>query len=295
MEHLSPYFIGAFVFVFGLLFGSFLNVVIYRVPKGESIVLPASHCPACNAAIKPYDNIPVLSFAILGGKCRNCGVVISPIYPAVELLVGILYLLAFIKAGQQSSIFTDAYDSVPARFWMTMIADILFISFIVPLVFIDLKHKLLPNVITFPGIAVLLIARVIAPDRWIVDHTPTFGLTIQPEWQVALVASVLGALVGGGSLWLVRWIYFQVRHVEGLGLGDVKMMLMVGVFLGLQLTVLTIFVGALLGSILGIGLIALRRGSMKMEIPFGVFLGIAGLIALFVGPSLVTWYMGTYR
>ena len=123
MEHLSPYFIGAFVFVFGLLFGSFLNVVIYRVPKGESIVLPASHCPACNAAIKPYDNIPVLSFAILGGKCRNCGEVISPIYPAVELLVGILYLLAFIKAGQQFRIFTDFYDSVPARFWVTMIAE----------------------------------------------------------------------------------------------------------------------------------------------------------------------------
>ena len=296
MEHLSPYFIGAFVFVFGLIFGSFLNVVIYRLPLGESIVFPGSHCPACNTAIKPYDNIPVLSFAILGGKCRNCGQVISPIYPAVELMVGILFLLAFIKAGQQFRIFTDFYDAVPARFWLTMIADILFISFIVPLVFIDLKHKLLLNALTYPGIALLFIARIIAPDPWILAHTPNwFGLTGQPEWPLAIVASLLGALAGGGSLWLVRWIYFQLRHVEGMGLGDVKMMLMVGAYLGWQYTVLTIFIASLLGALVGITLIALRRGSMKMEIPFGVFLGIGALIALFVGQPLITWYMGTLR
>ncbi|HKP86698.1 MAG TPA: prepilin peptidase [Blastocatellia bacterium] len=293
MESISAYIIGAFVFIFGLLIGSFLNVVIHRVPKKESIVFPGSHCPACNATIKPYDNIPVFSFAILGGKCRNCGASISPIYPAVELLVAVLFFLVFIKVGTQFQIFRIEYDQQPARFWLTLIADILFVSFIVPLVFIDFRYKLLPDAITYPGIFILVVMRMLAPDPWLLAHTPKFfGLGGKPDWLLSLVGSALGALVGGGSLWLVREAYYRLRHVEGMGQGDIKMMVMVGAYLGWHLTLLTIFIGSLLGSVIGIMLIARRRGSMKTELPFGVFLGPAAVIALFLGQSLITWYIG---
>jgi len=293
MESISAYLIGAFVFLFGLIIGSFLNVVIYRVPKRESIVFPGSHCPACNQTIKPYDNIPVFSYVILGGKCRNCGVSISPIYPAVELLVAVLYFLAFIKVGAQFHVYQTEYDQLPARFWLTLLGDILFISFIVPLVFIDFRYKLLPNRVTYPGILILLVMRLLAPDPWLLAHTSKeFGLSAKPEWLVALIGSALGALVGGGSLWLVREAYYRLRHVEGMGPGDIKMMMMVGVYLGWHLTLLTIFMGSLLGSIIGIMLIARRQGSMKTELPFGVFLGPAAVIALFLGQALITWYLG---
>ena len=292
MESISAYLVGAFAFVFGLIIGSFLNVVIYRIPKRESIVFPGSRCPACNTAIKAFDNIPVFSYVLLGGKCRNCGKSISPIYPAVELLVGVLYFLAFIKVANQFQIFHTEYDQWPARFWLTLIGDILFISFIVPLVFIDYRYKLLPNVITYPGFVILLVIRLLAPDPWLLKHTPSFGLGAQPEWLVALIGSLLGALIGGGSLWLVREAYYRLRHVEGMGVGDIKMMMMVGAYLGWHLTLLTIFIGSLLGSIVGIMLIARSRGGMKTELPFGVFLGPAAIVALFTGQSLIMWYIG---
>ncbi|MEK6302047.1 MAG: prepilin peptidase [Acidobacteriota bacterium] len=280
MEHLPGYFFGGALFVFGLIIGSFLNVVIYRLPKRESIVFPGSHCPACNAEIKPYDNIPVLSYVILGGRCRSCAVRISAVYPAVELLVGVLYLLCFLRDGLS----------------LNLLADVVFVSLIVPLVFIDLHHKLLPDRITYPGFAVLLVLRLLAPDPWILAHTPRwFGLERGPDWAVALLGAVLGAAVGAGSLWLVREVYFRLRKVEGMGLGDVKMMLMAGAFLGWQLTLLTIFLGSLLGSIIGLLMIGLRGGNMRMAIPFGVFLGPAAIIALYIGPAFVEWYAGMYR
>lgn len=286
MENLSPYFIGAVVFVFGLLFGSFLNVVIYRLPLGESIVFPGSRCPGCGTEIKWYDNIPVISYVLLlQGRCRSCRARISPIYPAVELLVASLYLCVFtIHRGQ-----------IYAGAWLPFLADIVFVSSIVPLVFIDLRHKLLPNAITYPGFALLLMVRAIVPDPWILSHTPKpFGLDAAPVWALSLFASVLGAAAGGGSLWLVREAYYRLRHVEGMGLGDVKMMLMVGAFLGWQLTMLTIFIGSLLGSLVGV-LLIVRGGSMKMQIPFGVFLGPAAIIALLAGQQLIRWYAGLYR
>lgn len=280
MEYLPGYFFGGALFLFGLIIGSFLNVVIYRLPRQESVAFPGSHCPACNAPIKPYDNIPVLSYAILGGRCRSCAVRISPVYPGVELLVGLLYLACFLRDGMS----------------LILLADVVFVSLLVPLVFIDLHHKLLPNLITYPGFVILLALRMLAPDPWILAHTPRwFGLEGGPNWAVSLLGSALGALVGAGSLWLVREIYFRVRGAEGMGLGDVKMMLMAGVFLGWQLTILTIFLGSLLGSIIGVLAIALRGGNMRMAIPFGVFLGPAAIIALFVGPSFVEWYAGMYR
>lgn len=293
MEYLSPYVVAAFVFVFGLMIGSFLNVVIYRVPLGESIVLPGSHCPNCGVAIKPYDNVPVLSYALLGGKCRKCGVSISPLYPAVELLVAVLFLLVFIKDGNQFGVFNDHYMLVPARYWLTLVGDLLFVSFIVPLVFIDLRHKLLPNALTYPGLALLLLFRLLAPDSWQLARAPRwFGFASEHDWASALIGALLGMLAGGGSLWFFRWAYKQIRHVEGMGLGDVKMMLMVGAFLGWQMTLLTIFIGSMLGSLVGIGYIITRGGNLRMELPFGVFLGPGSVVALFLGHGIWDWYLG---
>jgi leader peptidase (prepilin peptidase)/N-methyltransferase len=288
MENLSPWFVGAVAFIFGLLIGSFLNVVIYRLPLGESIVFPGSHCPDCNAEIAWYDNIPVISYAILGGRCRSCRVHISPIYPSVELLVACVYLLLFIIHREQIGGATRVA-------LLPLLADMVFVSLIVPLVFIDLRYKLLPNAITYPGLAVLFMLRALAPDSWILAHTPHIFGTGTPVWAQSMLGSLLGAVVGGGSLWLVRELYYRLRHVEGMGLGDVKMMLMVGAFLGWQLTLLTIFIGSLLGSLIGILLILLRGGSMKMQIPFGVFLGPAAIIALLVGQSLITMYVAMFR
>lgn len=286
MQDISPYFFAFVVFIFGLLIGSFLNVVIYRLPLGQSIVFPGSHCPSCDAEIKWYDNIPVISYAVLlRGRCRSCRTRISAIYLAVELLVACLYLVLFMVH----------VDQAVGGWWLPLIADLVFVSLIVPLVFIDLRYKLLPNAITYPGVLLLFILRAFAPDPWIVSHTPNvFGLATAPPWTVALFGSVIGALVGGGSLWLVREAYYRLRHVEGMGLGDVKMMLMVGAFLGWQLTLLTIFIGSLLGSLVGLLLIS-RGGSIKMQIPFGVFLGPAAIIALLIGKQFIEWYVGMYR
>ncbi len=283
--------VGIVVFIFGLLIGSFLNVVIYRVPLGESIVFPGSHCPNCNAQIKAYDNIPVLGYLWLGGKCRGCKIRISPVYPLVELLVGALYFLCFLKVSNQFPVIE--HGSI--QYWFALIANIVFVSLIVPLIFIDMRYKLLPDVITKPGLLLMLLLRALAPDPIVTSMTrETFHLTAWPDWSVALMGSAIGAAVGGGSLWLVREAYFRLRKVEGMGLGDVKMMLFVGAFLGWQLTGLTIFLASLLGSIVGITLIALRGGNTKMEIPFGVFLGPAAIIALFVGQSFIRWYLTMY-
>jgi leader peptidase (prepilin peptidase)/N-methyltransferase len=279
MEHLPSYFEAFWIFIFGLIIGSFLNVVIHRVPRRESIVLPDSHCPECNTRIRPYDNIPVLSYLILGGRCRSCGVRISPIYPAVELLVAVLYLLVFFKDGLS----------------VRLIADLIFVSLIVPLVFIDLRHKLLPNVITYPGFVVVLILRVIAPDPLIINTTRAlFRLETWPIWWVALLGSLLGAVAGGGTLWLIRELYYRFRHIEGMGLGDVKMMLMVGAFLGWQIALVTIFIASLAGSLIGILAIWLRGGTLRMELQFGVFLGPASIIALFTGEELIRRYASLY-
>jgi leader peptidase (prepilin peptidase)/N-methyltransferase len=279
MDNLPPVVVGIAIFIFGLIIGSFLNVVIYRLPLDESVVFPGSHCPACNASIQAYDNIPVFSYIALGGKCRSCRVRISPIYPAVELLVGLLYLLLYFKDGLS----------------LLLLADTVFVSLIVPLVFIDLHHKILPNAITYPGFPLMVLLRLLTTDSEIVRSKLWAADLVQsPEWAVALTGSLLGAAVGGGSLWLIREAYYRLRHVEGMGLGDVKMMLMVGAYLGWSITILTIFVASLLGSIIGLMLIWLRGGTMKMEIPFGVFLGPSSIIALFFGQRLIEWYLSLY-
>jgi leader peptidase (prepilin peptidase)/N-methyltransferase len=280
MDHLPNYFFGGSIFFFGLIIGSFLNVVISRVPERKSIVYPGSRCPSCGSDIKPYDNIPVLSYLLLRGRCRNCQIGISIVYPLVELAVACLFLVFFLIEGLS----------------LRLLADLIFISLTVPLVFIDFRHKILPNVITYPGFIVAIVLRLLVPDPFIVNSTRAiFGLRQSPEWLVGLLGSMVGAAVGAGILWLIRFLYFRLRQVEGMGLGDLKMMLMVGAFLGWQLALMTIFLASLGGSVVGSLILLTRKGNLKMELPFGVFLGPGSLVALGVGERLIAWYMALYR
>jgi leader peptidase (prepilin peptidase) / N-methyltransferase len=268
------------VFIFGAMIGSFLNVVIYRLPRERSVVFPNSSCGECGAAVKFYDNIPILSYLILGGRCRACRAPFSIRYPAVELLTAILFTLVFLRDGWTLSLFFD----------------LVFISSLIALIFIDAEHMILPNKITYPGFIVALIARVIVPNLYGVEFMKTNLLNTSPDWFVSLVGALLGATVGGGSLWLLGWIWERLRGVEAMGLGDVKMMLMVGAYLGWPLTVLTIFIGFVTGSVAGVLLMA-RRGERDMQtmLPFGIFLGIGAIISLFLGRAIVAWYAGQFQ
>jgi leader peptidase (prepilin peptidase)/N-methyltransferase len=271
--------------ILGSIIGSFLNVVIHRVPLEESIVLPSSRCPSCGAAIAFYDNVPVLSYVMLGGRCRACKINISARYPAVEALTALLWLAVVWRDGL----------SVALPF------DLVLVTAITALVFIDAEHMILPNVITYPGIVFALVARLAIP---LLSGQPHFDdlpmlmhgmLSGMPIWAASLTGAFIGALVGGGSLWLMGWTWEKLRGIEAMGLGDVKMMFMVGAYLGWRLTILNIFVGVLSGSLIGMALMA-RRGKrdMQMLLPFGVFLGIGAIVALLVGSSIVEWYASQF-
>ena len=272
--------------VFGAVIGSFLNVVIHRVPLEESIVFPNSRCPSCGAVIAFYDNIPILSYAFLRAKCRNCKEHISFRYPAVELLTAALF------SG------VAWHDGLSAA----LPFDLVFTSALFALVFIDAEHMILPNVITYPGIVFALVARVAIP---LLTHSAHFddvpslsggALAGMPLWVVSLAGALIGALIGGGSLWLMGWTWEKLRGIEAMGLGDVKMMFMVGAYLGWRLTILTIFVGVLSGSIIGILLMARQRErNMQMLLPFGVFLGLGAIAALLFGAPVVEWYASQFR
>jgi leader peptidase (prepilin peptidase) / N-methyltransferase len=264
--------------VLGAIIGSFLNVVIHRVPREESIAFPASRCPSCGTAIRPYDNIPVVSWAVLRGRCRSCRAPISARYPAVELLTAALFALTFwLRSGLS----------------LALPFDLAFAAAVLALVFIDAEHMILPNVITYPGIVVALVARALVPNLY---GVASLGAQWHaPAWLLSLGGAVLGALVGGGFLWLVGWAWERVRGVEAMGLGDVKMMFMVGAYLGWPLTLLAIFVGVLSGSLAGVGLM-LKRGErdMQMLLPFGIFLGVGSLVSLLFGTWLIDWYVAKF-
>jgi len=286
MNGISPAFGYIIAGVFGAIIGSFLNVVVHRVPNDESIVFPNSRCPSCGSGIAFYDNIPVLSYIVLGAKCRHCKEHISFRYPAVELLTAAMFVgVAW-------------HDGLSAA----LPFDLIFTSALLALVFIDAEHMILPNVITYPGIAFAVVARIVIPY---LTSTPHFddipslsqgALAGMPIWVTSLVGALIGALVGGGSLWLMGWTWEKLRGIEAMGLGDVKMMFMVGAYLGWRLTILTIFVGVLTGSIIGIFLMV-RSGqrNMQMLLPFGVFLGLGAIAALLFGIPVVAWYAGQFR
>ncbi len=268
------------VAIFGAIIGSFLNVVIHRLPLEESIVFPNSRCPSCNATIRAYDNIPIISYLLLRGRCRACRAPISWRYPAVEALTAGLFATTFL---------------LRSGFSFSLPFDLLFVAAIIALIFIDAEHMILPNAITYPGIALAFIARLIVPNLYGVGVLAEGALAGYPAWVISVVGAIIGALVGGGSLWLVGWLWERLRGVEAMGLGDVKMMFMVGAYLGWPLTMLTIFIAVLAGSIVGVALMA-RRGErdMQMLLPFGIFLGLGALVSLLTGASIINWYVSKF-
>ena len=284
---LVPPFVGyIFAGVFGAIIGSFLNVVIHRVPHEESVVFPNTRSPSCGAVIAFYDNIPILSYIALGAKCRRCKEHISIRYPAVEALTAALFVAV------------AWHDGMGVR----LPFDLVFVSALLALVFIDAEHMILPNVITYPGIVFAVVARIVIPFLTRIPHFDDLPSLINgpfegwPIWAASLGGAVIGALVGGGSLWFMGWIWERLRGVEAMGLGDVKMMFMVGAYLGWRLTIFTIFVGVLTGSIIGVVLMAWQRErNMQMLLPFGIFLGLGAIAALLFGSQIVGWYAGQFR
>ena len=245
--------------LFGLVIGSFLNVCIYRLPRDQSIVWPASRCTSCGREISWFENVPVLSYAILRGRCRTCGDRISLMYPLVEV----------VTAG--------VFVAVAAAFGLSWLLPIrlLFGCAMIVLLVIDLQHQILPNEITLPGIVVGLAASLIA----------------DPGWRDALI----GALAGGGLLSLVAWGYERIRHQEGLGFGDVKMLAMIGAFLGWKLMLLTLVGASLLGSLTAGVLMLAGRADSQSKLPLGTFLAIAAVPVSLVGNTVVNWYAAFYR
>ena len=274
-----------FVFILGGIVGSFLNVVIHRVPNEQSIVFPSSTCPHCKNSIKPYDNIPILSWLILRGKCRACSAPISIRYPAVELLTAVTFFLVYWR--------TDLTPILPVY--------LAFAAAMIALIFIDAEHMILPNVITYPLLVLALAVRIVFPlvfaQNFFSDtlHWPATYLAGQPAWLVSLFGAIVGALAGGGSLWLVGVIWKRLRGVDAMGLGDVKMMLGVGALLGWRLAFLAIFLGAFSGAIIGLAIVTKQKDKdLQAQIPFGIFLGTGSILALLFGEQLVAWYLGMF-
>ena len=242
---------------FGALIGSFLNVCIYRLPRGESIVWPGSHCTSCSQAIAVCDNIPILSYLLLQGRCRACGASISIRYPVVEVANALGYVVLLWSFGPT---------------WTAALYAILFSALLV-VAGTDLTHKIIPNVVTLPGIALGLLG----------------AATVLP---VGMVNALLGIVVGGGILWALAWASPYVFGKEGMGGGDIKLLAMIGAFLGWKPALLTIMIGSLTGSIIGIGLIALQFIRRDEYIPFGPFLVFGALLSMFFSQPLLDWYQG---
>ncbi|MEZ5306938.1 MAG: prepilin peptidase [Pyrinomonadaceae bacterium] len=274
------------VVMLGALIGSFLNVVIHRIPREQSIVFPNSGCPKCGNAIKPYDNIPVVSWLVLRGKCRGCQEPISPRYPAVEALTAVVFGIVFYETG----------------FTPMLPVNLIFAATMISLVFIDAEHMILPDKITFPLLGLAILVRLVFPlvlaGGWVfpdLTHMPLVSMDSSPQWLVSLLGAILGALMGGGSLWLIGFLWEKLRGVEAMGFGDVKMMFGVGALLGWRLTFLTIFLGAFTGAVAGVLVISRSKDKdMQAQIPFGIFLGSGALISLLFGEQMIGWYLRTF-
>jgi leader peptidase (prepilin peptidase) / N-methyltransferase len=247
-----------FVAVAGLVFGSFFNVVIYRLPRGLNLSKPPSACPGCGARIKPYDNVPVLSYILLGGRCRRCHRRISPVYPAVELLTALGFVLVYLHAGRQLG--------------LEFFAGCVFTSALIVLGFIDAGHQILPDAVTMPGLALALAYSFFRGD-----------LTFR--------GALIGAVVGAGFLLLVYGAYRLVRRKEGLGMGDVTMMLMVGAYLGWARTLFVLILASLAGAAFGVYLIARKGKDFQFALPFGTFIAPAAFVAMIWGRQVVDWYV----
>lgn len=252
---LPAWFIYSATGVLGALIGSFLNVCIFRLPRGESIAWPGSHCPSCAHSIESYDNIPLVSYLWLGGRCRSCRAPISVRYPLVEAAnaLGYLTIVWFFGPG-----------------WTAALYALLF-SALVVVTGTDLSHKIIPNIITVPGTVIGLLG----------------AGTVLP---VGLLNAVLGMAIGSGILWLLAWVSPYVFGKEGMGGGDIKLLAMIGAFLGWKPALLTIMIGSLAGSVIGVSLIALRIMKRDDYIPFGPFLVLGALLSMFFAQPLFDWY-----
>lgn len=270
-----------FLFLVGLCVGSFLNVCIHRLPKGESVVRPRSRCPRCQHPIAAYDNIPLLSYLVLRGRCRHCAAPIAPLYPLVEVLTGGVLLLAYLRFGLS-----------PQALKATVLAAGLLV-----LIFTDLRDRLLPDRVTFPGVAAGLLFALWVPVE---DGTAALLLRLVgggglPSILLSVTDALLGGLLGAGLLFVLGEVWYRLRRVEAMGLGDVKMMAMVGLFFGVKLTVLTLLLGSLLGSLVGGAFILLAKKDSRYELPLGSFLGVGALVALYAGRELLAGYLNLYR
>ena len=244
--------------VLGLAVGSFLNVCIHRLPRGESLALPPSRCPACEYRLRWFDNIPVVSYALLAGRCRKCRSPISIRYPLIELATMALFVI-------HGEVFGWSALLVPR---------LLFACAMIVLFAIDLEHHLLPNVITLPSIAIGLISSAVLPP--------------------GIVDALIGVVVGGGVLWLIGEAYFRYSGHEGMGGGDVKMLAMIGAFLGWKLVLVTLVLSSVAGSLIGLFVILIKRGGMKYALPYGTFLALGALVASLAGDQIVNWYVSLY-
>jgi len=248
--------LNVFSIIFGAMVGSFLNVCIYRLPKEESIIWPRSHCPACKKMIRFYDNIPLISYLLLRGRCRYCKGPISIQYPLVEGITALSSLFLFMKFG-------------PSLSYLIYFA---FVAALIVITVIDLYHQIIPDGISLPGIGVGLLTSLVNP-------------------QITFFNSLMGILLGGGSLFLVATLYEWIFKREGMGGGDVKLLAMIGAFLGWKAVILTILLSSLIGSTTGILIMILKGKDFKYAIPFGPFLSMGAVIALFYGENLIRWYL----
>lgn len=252
-------------FVFGSVIGSFLNVVIHRVPRGESVVHPPSRCPGCGSRIRWFDNVPIFAWLWLLGRCRDCRTGISIRYPLIELATALFFLAIYLHAGLS---------------WAALLLAAI-VPMTIALIYIDLDIQILPDVIDKPGIILGVILGAIEAGEYI----PTMIVTR------SLIESVVGAALGWGVLFAISRLYQALRDIEGMGRGDLKMMAMIGAVCGWPALLPVLFIASITGAVFGI-VLAMRRGTgLQIALPFGVFLGLAFLVTLFFGPTLISWFL----
>jgi len=251
-QELTMIFWNVFAFIFGAAIGSFLNVCIYRLPDKESIIKPLSRCPHCKNLIRFYDNIPIISFLILKGKCRDCGGKISWRYPLVELITGVFSLLLFLKFGVS----------------LQFLAVFAFTAVLIVITFIDLDHQIIPDVLTLPGIPIFLLAGI---------------FIMKVPWQETLI----GLLVGGGVLFLIAFVYEAITKREGMGGGDIKLLGMIGGFFGWKSLIFILLFSSFAGAIVGITVMIIKKQDLKYAVPFGPFLAAAAVAYAFWGDLFV--------
>ena len=251
-------FIAVFLLLFGLCVGSFLNVCIHRLPLKQSVVHPGSRCPSCGYELRWYDNIPVLSYVMLRARCRSCSRAISLQYPLIEVVTAIVFLAHWYAFG-------------PTPLFAVRL---IFGCALIVLFMIDLEHQILPDVITLPGIVIGVVLSLFLPP--------------------GPIESLIGLLLGGGLLWAIAEAWFRLRKVDAMGFGDVKMLAMVGAWLGWKMVILTFVLSSMMGGVIGAVLLASRRADMATRVPFGTMLAVAAMMASLYGPPMLAWYLSRF-